>query len=213
MNMQILTPYVISSSGRLSRSCQLATPYRTCIVLVYSAAQRAYFGFVESHDLATTLVPSSLEMADESKTASSTFYEVDEECVDSPFESSSSSDSDDEVVMTDVEEEQDEGDPIVETAGGTFGAEPYQFEPQVQRSARLLESAQHVELDANEDDQRMAGNLWYVSILYSNLICCIMLTIYHKIIPVRLHMIRYTPSVRLRPEPVPVQCQWQCHCQ
>ena len=45
----------------------------------------------------TSIVPSSLEMADESKTASSIFYEVDEECVDSPFESSSSLDSDDEV--------------------------------------------------------------------------------------------------------------------
>ena len=56
----------------------------------------------------TSVVPSSLEMA---RTASSTFYEVDEECVDSPFESSSSSDSNhDEVVIRDLEEEQDKGD-------------------------------------------------------------------------------------------------------
>ena len=48
------------------------------------------------------------------RTASSTFYEVDEKCVDSPFESSSSSDSNhDEVVIRDLEEEQDKGDPIV----------------------------------------------------------------------------------------------------
>ena len=96
------------------------------------------------------------------RTASFTFYEVDEECVDSPFESSSSSDSNhDEVVIRDLEEEQGKGDPIVKAAGSPQAersgqSEPHQFEPQL----RLL-LAQHVELDDQRTWREISGTFRY----------------------------------------------------
>ena len=184
MNMQILTPYVISSSGR--SSCHvMSTAQRTARRLLY------WFCWMS---MSRRLFPLLWKW----RTASSTFYEVDKECVDSP----SGAPLHQTPIMTRLLLEIWKKNKTRETQLSWLwrrqavacdrGPRPRGRAASVRTPASKPSSSGIGPACWTGWSTYMARNLWYVSILYSNLICCIMLTINHKIIPC---LAAYVPSM------------------